>query len=75
MNNFITGTMEWHSLWKDCNDVPKETAWYIVKVRGSDDYKCVFGYENINANTCDAWAKLTPCNDYLPDDSQFPFHL
>ena len=51
----------WHNLKEDPNDLPKETGWYVCKVKGSDDLHLVYGYENVTLDRFDAWLEIYYC--------------
>lgn len=50
--------LKWHNLKSNPNELPRTTAWYVYKVRGSDDYRITYGYEKINADTATYWARI-----------------
>lgn len=50
--------LKWHNLKSNPNDLPKTTAWYVYKVRSSDDYRITYGYEKITPNNVDCWARM-----------------
>lgn len=51
----------WHNLKEDPNDLPKETGWYVCKVKGSDNLHLVYGYENVTIDRFDAWLEIYYC--------------
>ena len=50
--------LKWHNLKSNPDDLPKTTAWYVYKVRSSDDYRITYGYEKITPNNADYWAMI-----------------
>lgn len=49
---------EWHNIKENPQDLPNKTAWYVVKIKSSDNLRIVFGYEKITAEHYDAWLKV-----------------
>ena len=49
---------EWHNIKENPQDLPNKTAWYVVKIKSSDNLRIVFGYEKITADHYDAWVKV-----------------
>lgn len=47
--------MDWHNLKENSQDLPNKTAWYVVKLKSSDDLCIIYGYELITAKKYDAW--------------------
>lgn len=39
-------------------DLPTVTSWYVVKIRSSNDFQIVYGYENVTPDKFDAWMKV-----------------
>lgn len=76
--NYLYPYLKWHNLKSEPNDLPKTTAWYVYKVRSSDDYRITYGYEKITSNNADYWARIpTPfevnhdtCNDSARRDME-----
>lgn len=54
----ITERLHWHNLKSNPKELPKATAWYVYKVRSSDDYRITYGYEEITPNNADYWARI-----------------
>jgi hypothetical protein len=50
--------MEWHDLTDNPCDTPNRGFWFACKIKGSDNLKLVFGFENVNADRFDAWAEI-----------------
>lgn len=55
---YLYSYLKWHNLKSNPNDLPRTTAWYIYKVRNSDDYRITYGYEKIAPNNTDYWARI-----------------
>lgn len=53
----VVGSM-WHNLKEDPNDLPTKNAWYVVKIKSSDDLTIVYGHENVTTNKYDAWLRI-----------------
>lgn len=50
--------MEWHDLTGNPCDTPNRGFWFACKIKGSDNLKLVFGFENVNADRFDAWTEI-----------------
>ena len=48
----------WHDLRSCPEDTPRETGWYLFKVKSSDDLRLVYGFEEVTAETADLWARI-----------------
>jgi len=51
-------TLTWHDLRSYPEDLPKETGWYLIKVKSSDDLQLVYGFEKITVEIADLWALI-----------------
>ena len=51
-------TMVWHDFSENPLDLPKRTAWYVCKIKSSDNLRVVYGYENITPEHYDSWAMI-----------------
>ena len=48
----------WHNIKENPNDLPTRTSWYVVKIKGSDDLKTIYGYQQITVDKYDAWMMI-----------------
>lgn len=75
--------LKWHNLKSNPNDLPRTTAWYVYKVRSSDDYRITYGYEKITPNNVDYWARIPlpfevnndTCNDTCNESARRDMEL
>lgn len=51
---------KWHDLRNNPDDLPKRVSWYIIKVKSSDDYRCIFGCNRDISKHADAWREIEP---------------
>ena len=51
-------SITWHNLRIRPEDLPRETGWYVFKVKSSDDFRLVYGFEEVTAETADFWARI-----------------
>lgn len=54
----IKEAIEWHNLTDNPCDTPNRGFWFACKIKGSDNLKLVFCFENVNADRFDAWAEI-----------------
>ena len=47
----------WHHFSEDTS-LPKVTAWYVCKIKSSDNLRVVYGYESITPEHYDSWAMI-----------------
>lgn len=48
----------WHNMKDNPSDVPNKTAWYVVKIKSSDDLQIVYGFETVTSDKYDAWLMI-----------------